>query len=147
MREFLIVCSLFSASPCFAQVEREADKCSPSGFGKPTYPLEAVRARILGTVKASFSIGTDGKPERVEYTGHRILIPGAKVSIDRTRVDPGCRGLAYTLVFKFQLESIYEFDNGNPPLVHGTQAVTFRPPDEFLIVYFFDPVDKSRAPR
>lgn len=67
----------------------------PISAPSPTYPPEAIRAGLTGTVELEILVGTDGKPLQVRVvrsSGHRLLDQAArKVVLSQWRFHPALR--------------------------------------------------------
>lgn len=55
----------------------------------PDYPPAAIQARIMGTVKLSVVIGTEGKIEQIQVqSGHPLLVPAAMEAVKQWEYKP-----------------------------------------------------------
>jgi len=119
-------------------VPSSAEECVPELLN-PSYPAEALRQRIMGSVLVEFTVGPDGKPTEIEAKGYPLLTVGTEAAMRSVRLAPGCSGDRIVLSLRYKIDD--EIKPGTPVVANRLSATGYEvvAPGEVVEITISDP--------
>ena len=100
---FLLVGLCSAATPSAdSQTVIPSAACMPD-LSSLSYPPEALKARIVGTVNVTFSVDSDGKIDSLELNSHPLLRAGVEQALRAAQLGPECKGKRMTMRINFRI--------------------------------------------
>jgi TonB family protein len=105
----------------------------------PSYPADALRQRIMGSVVVEFTVGPDGKPTEIEAKGYPLLTAGTEAAMRSVRLAPACSGDRIILSLRHKIDD--EIKPGTPVVANRLSATGYEvvAPGEVVEITISDP--------